>query len=99
MLLEQSSFFHFGLLESKGTLLLGEKQPMKWAMRLRVALHLAQALEYCSSKGRALYHDLNAYRILFDQVNIIAICWTYCLQWVCFFHYLTIILSFRLSGW
>ncbi|XXG75360.1 hypothetical protein AAC387_Pa07g3883 [Persea americana] len=44
-----------------------EKQPMKWAMRLRVALHLAQALEYCSSKGRALYHDLNAYRILFDQ--------------------------------
>ncbi|ERN09612.1 probable serine/threonine-protein kinase BSK3 [Amborella trichopoda] len=44
-----------------------EVQPMKWAMRLRVSLHLAQALEYCSSKGRALYHDLNAYRILFDQ--------------------------------
>ncbi|KAK7257846.1 hypothetical protein RIF29_32109 [Crotalaria pallida] len=44
-----------------------ENQPMKWAMRLRVALYLAQALEYCSSKGRALYHDLNAYRILFDQ--------------------------------
>ncbi|BAT90766.1 serine/threonine-protein kinase BSK5-like [Vigna umbellata] len=44
-----------------------EAQPMKWAMRLRVALYLAQALEYCSSKGRALYHDLNAYRILFDQ--------------------------------
>ncbi|KAG4973974.1 hypothetical protein JHK87_030795 [Glycine soja] len=44
-----------------------ESQPMKWAMRLRVALYLAQALEYCSSKGRALYHDLNAYRILFDQ--------------------------------
>lgn len=42
---------------------------MKWAMRLRVALYLAQALEYCSSKGRALYHDLNAYRVLFDQVN------------------------------
>lgn len=40
---------------------------MKWAMRLRVALHLAQALEYCSIKGRALYHDLNAYRILFDK--------------------------------
>lgn len=40
---------------------------MQWAMRLRVALHLAQALEYCSSKGRALYHDLNAYRVLFDQ--------------------------------
>lgn len=49
---------------------LGENQPMKWAMRLRVAFYLAQALDYCSSKGRALYHDLNAYRILFDQVNI-----------------------------
>ncbi|KAL0336798.1 UNVERIFIED_CONTAM: Serine/threonine-protein kinase BSK5 [Sesamum calycinum] len=46
---------------------LRENQPMKWAMRLRVALYLAQALEYCSSKGRALYHDLNAYRVLFDQ--------------------------------
>ncbi|KAL8517408.1 hypothetical protein ACS0TY_015591 [Phlomoides rotata] len=44
-----------------------EKQPMKWAMRLRVTLHLAQALDYCSSRGRALYHDLNAYRVLFDQ--------------------------------
>ncbi|CAI9780105.1 unnamed protein product [Fraxinus pennsylvanica] len=44
-----------------------EKQPMKWAMRLRVALYLAQALEYCSSRGRALYHDLNAYRVLFDK--------------------------------
>ncbi|KAJ1403546.1 Tetratricopeptide-like helical domain superfamily [Sesbania bispinosa] len=36
-------------------------------MRLRVVLHLAQALEYCTSKGRALYHDLNAYRVLFDE--------------------------------
>ncbi|KAL5727505.1 non-specific serine/threonine protein kinase [Ranunculus cassubicifolius] len=44
-----------------------ETQPMKWAMRLRVVLHLAQALEYCTSKGRALYHDLNAYRVLFDD--------------------------------
>ncbi|KAJ0984062.1 hypothetical protein J5N97_002418 [Dioscorea zingiberensis] len=44
-----------------------DTQPMKWAMRIRVALHLAQALEYCSGKGRALYHDLNAYRVLFDQ--------------------------------
>ncbi|KAG6595365.1 Serine/threonine-protein kinase BSK6, partial [Cucurbita argyrosperma subsp. sororia] len=44
-----------------------ETHPMKWAMRLRVALYLAQALEYCSAKGRALYHDLNAYRVLFDQ--------------------------------
>ncbi|KAF7810291.1 serine/threonine-protein kinase BSK7-like [Senna tora] len=44
-----------------------ETQPMKWAMRLRVALYLAQALEYCTNKGRALYHDLNAYRVLFDE--------------------------------
>ncbi|KAI4370075.1 hypothetical protein MLD38_018459 [Melastoma candidum] len=44
-----------------------DAQPMKWAMRLRVALHLAQALEYCTSKGRDLYHDLNAYRLLFDD--------------------------------
>lgn len=43
---------------------------MKWAMRLRVALHLAQALEYCTIKGRALYHDLNAYRIVFDDVSM-----------------------------
>jgi len=49
----------------------GENNPMKWAMRLRVALCLAQALEYCSNKGRALYHDLNAYRVLFDKVNIL----------------------------
>ena len=44
---------------------------MKWAMRLRVALHLAQALEYCTIKGRALYHDLNAYRIGFDDVSML----------------------------
>lgn len=44
-----------------------ETQPLTWAMRLRVSLYLSQALDYCSSKGRALYHDLNAYRILFDQ--------------------------------
>lgn len=43
---------------------------MTWVMRLRVVLHLAQALEYCTSKGRALYHDLNAYRVLFDEVVI-----------------------------
>ncbi|KAK9716570.1 hypothetical protein RND81_06G242800 [Saponaria officinalis] len=44
-----------------------ETQPMKWAMRLRVALYLAQALEYCSNKGRHIYHDLNAHRLLFDD--------------------------------
>lgn len=49
----------------------GEAQAMKWPMRLRVVLYLAEALEYCTSKGRALYHDLNAYRVLFDDVSII----------------------------
>ncbi|KAJ6832646.1 putative serine/threonine-protein kinase BSK3 [Iris pallida] len=44
-----------------------DAQPMSWAMRIRVALYLAQALEYCANKGRALYHDLNAYRVLFDK--------------------------------
>ncbi|KAK4764105.1 hypothetical protein SAY87_013543 [Trapa incisa] len=44
-----------------------ESRSMKWAMRLRVALYVAQALEYCSVKGRSLYHDLNAYRVLFDK--------------------------------
>ncbi|KAJ6710109.1 SERINE/THREONINE-PROTEIN KINASE BSK5 [Salix koriyanagi] len=36
-------------------------------MRLSAVLHLAKALEYCTRKGRALYHDLNAYRVLFDE--------------------------------
>ncbi|XP_072976345.1 serine/threonine-protein kinase BSK5 [Typha angustifolia] len=44
-----------------------DTQPLNWAMRIRVALFLAQALDYCSIRGRALYHDLNAYRVLFDQ--------------------------------
>ncbi|CAN4098783.1 unnamed protein product [Withania somnifera] len=29
-----------------------DNRPLEWAMRLRVALYLAQALDYCSSKGR-----------------------------------------------
>ncbi|KAI5084028.1 hypothetical protein GOP47_0000197 [Adiantum capillus-veneris] len=44
-----------------------ENQPMQWAMRLRVALYIAHALEHCANQGRRLYHDLNAYRVLFDQ--------------------------------
>ncbi|KAL9238473.1 hypothetical protein vseg_012890 [Gypsophila vaccaria] len=44
-----------------------ENQTIEWAMRLRVALHVAQALDYCSSEGHPLYHDLNAYRVLFDE--------------------------------
>lgn len=38
-------------------------------MRLRVAFYIAEALEYCSNEGRPLYHDLNAYRVLFDEVK------------------------------
>ncbi|KAJ4838413.1 Serine/threonine-protein kinase bsk1 [Turnera subulata] len=44
-----------------------ENQTIEWAMRLRVASYIAEALDYCSSEGRPLYHDLNAYRVLFDE--------------------------------
>uniref|UniRef100_A0A7C8ZTW3 non-specific serine/threonine protein kinase n=1 Tax=Opuntia streptacantha TaxID=393608 RepID=A0A7C8ZTW3_OPUST len=44
-----------------------ENQTIEWAMRVRVALYVAEALDYCSSEGRPLYHDLNAYRVLFDE--------------------------------
>ncbi|KAG2706172.1 hypothetical protein I3843_05G081800 [Carya illinoinensis] len=44
-----------------------EKQTIEWAMRLRVALYIAEALDYCSTEGRPLYHDLNAYRVLFHE--------------------------------
>uniref|UniRef100_A0A9I9DE57 non-specific serine/threonine protein kinase n=1 Tax=Cucumis melo TaxID=3656 RepID=A0A9I9DE57_CUCME len=47
--------------------LTGEKQTIEWAMRLRVALYIAEALEYCSQAERPLYHDLNADRVLFDE--------------------------------
>jgi BR-signaling kinase len=38
-------------------------------MRLRVAYYIAEALGYCSNEERSLYHDLNAYRVLFDEVR------------------------------
>ncbi|CAL0326970.1 unnamed protein product [Lupinus luteus] len=44
-----------------------ENQTIEWSMRLRVALSIVEALAYCRSKGHSLYHDLNAYRVLFDQ--------------------------------
>lgn len=43
-------------------------------MRLRVALYIAEALDYCSNEGHPLYHDLNAYRVLFDEVILSLIC-------------------------
>ncbi|KAG2698197.1 hypothetical protein I3843_07G138300 [Carya illinoinensis] len=44
-----------------------ENQTIEWAMRLRVALYISEALDYCGTQGRPLYHDLNAYRVLFDE--------------------------------
>lgn len=37
-------------------------------MRLRVSLYIAEALDYCGTEGFPIYHDLNAYRVLFDEV-------------------------------
>ncbi|KAL3624553.1 Serine/threonine-protein kinase bsk2 [Castilleja foliolosa] len=44
-----------------------DKKPMPWEMRVRVAYHMAQALDHCNSENRKIYHDLNAYRVLFDE--------------------------------
>nr|GLL25125.1 probable serine/threonine-protein kinase At4g35230 [Ipomoea trifida] len=45
----------------------GDKQPLPWEMRVRVACHIAQALDHCSAENHKIYHDLNAYRVLFDE--------------------------------
>ncbi|KAL1802457.1 hypothetical protein DCAR_0934029 [Daucus carota subsp. sativus] len=44
-----------------------EKQPLPWEMRVRVAHYIAEALDHCSAANRKIYHDLNAYRVLFDE--------------------------------
>ena len=49
--------------------IVGEKQPLPWDMRVRVAYYIAQALDHCNTENRKLYHDLNAYRVLFDEVH------------------------------
>lgn len=36
-------------------------------MRVRVAYYIAQALGHCNTENRKIYHDLNAYRVLFDE--------------------------------
>ncbi|KAG6393298.1 hypothetical protein SASPL_147535 [Salvia splendens] len=46
---------------------LWDKQPLQWEMRVRVAYHIAQALDHLTAENRKIYHDLNAYRILFDE--------------------------------
>ncbi|XP_064945598.1 serine/threonine-protein kinase BSK2-like isoform X2 [Musa acuminata AAA Group] len=44
-----------------------DKQPLPWAMRVRVAYYIAQALDHCNTENRRIYHDLNSYRVLFDE--------------------------------
>ncbi|XP_020245783.1 probable serine/threonine-protein kinase At4g35230 isoform X3 [Asparagus officinalis] len=44
-----------------------DKQPLPWEMRVRVAYYIAQALDHCNLENRKIYHDLNAYRVLFDE--------------------------------
>ncbi|KAM0942292.1 hypothetical protein DsansV1_C15g0136711 [Dioscorea sansibarensis] len=50
-----------------------QNQNMEWAKHLRAACYIAEALEYCSNEGRAAYHDLNPYRVLFDKVMLVHI--------------------------
>uniref|UniRef100_A0A2N9G503 non-specific serine/threonine protein kinase n=1 Tax=Fagus sylvatica TaxID=28930 RepID=A0A2N9G503_FAGSY len=44
-----------------------DKQPLLWEMRVRVAYFIAQALDHCNTENRKIYHDMNAYRVLFDE--------------------------------
>ncbi|KAJ0053412.1 hypothetical protein Pint_03390 [Pistacia integerrima] len=44
-----------------------EKQPLPWEMRVRVAYYIAQALDHCYTENWKIYHDLNTFRILFDE--------------------------------
>ncbi|CAA2956179.1 probable serine threonine- kinase At4g35230 [Olea europaea subsp. europaea] len=44
-----------------------DKQPLPWEMRVRVAYYIAQALDHCNAENRNIYHDLNAYRVIFDE--------------------------------
>ncbi|XP_021908388.1 probable serine/threonine-protein kinase At4g35230 [Carica papaya] len=44
-----------------------EKQPLPWEMRVRVAYNIALALDHCNSENWKIYHDLNAYRVLFNE--------------------------------
>ncbi|XP_019086631.1 PREDICTED: probable inactive receptor-like kinase SSP [Camelina sativa] len=44
-----------------------KNKAMEWSVRLRVAYHIAEALEYCNSEGFASYSNLSAYSVLFDK--------------------------------
>jgi len=41
---------------------------MEWSMRLRVAYHIVEALDYCNSVRFDEYDNLSAYTVLFDKV-------------------------------
>lgn len=58
-------FFHIDFCHFS---VIGDKKPLPWEMRVRVAYNIALALDHCSAEDRKIYHDLNAYRILFDEV-------------------------------
>lgn len=60
----------FSLLNDYLWFLIGDKKPLPWEMRVRVAYYIAQALDHCNIENRKIYHDLNAYRVLFDEVCI-----------------------------
>ncbi|KAF3950951.1 hypothetical protein CMV_023350 [Castanea mollissima] len=47
-----------------------DKQPLPWEMCVRVAYYIAQALGHCNTENRKIYHDLNAYRVLFDEMIV-----------------------------
>ena len=51
---------------------------MPWEMRVRVAYYIAQALDHCNAVNQKIYHDLNAYRILFDEVRNKCFLWFFC---------------------
>ncbi|KAG7579447.1 Serine-threonine/tyrosine-protein kinase catalytic domain [Arabidopsis thaliana x Arabidopsis arenosa] len=44
-----------------------QEKNMEWSMRLRVAYHIAEALDYCTSVRFDEYHNLSAYTVLFDK--------------------------------
>ncbi|KAM0883555.1 hypothetical protein ACQ4PT_031565 [Festuca glaucescens] len=46
-----------------------ENQTIEWAMHLRVAYYIAEALGYCSNEERALYHDLQLCRETLDRIE------------------------------
>ncbi|XP_010423402.1 PREDICTED: probable inactive receptor-like kinase SSP [Camelina sativa] len=43
------------------------QKDMEWSMRLRVAYHIAEALDYCNTAGFVSYSNLSAYTVLFDK--------------------------------